>query len=1357
MKRLRRWLKRLWRLLWRGSGHTLFSVILLLFLTWLALVLAASSVAGSRWLLERLAGLQGLVRYEVAGGTLRDGIRLSHFRFQARKFHIEARSLTLSLSWASLLRGEVYIDSLDADGVRLVFTGPPNPNPVKLKHLRIPFRLVVAHGILRHPSVVKATGTLEADSLSLVHGTWYHEDVRVGLVELAHRRFRLEARGGIRLDGAYPLQATGLAEADFLKSHALRPVRIEAGGDLGALDLRLRHERPVPLLAVLRINTLIPQQDYRGLVRWGKMEVPWYADVLGLTTREGLLHLRGNRKGMTLLGEGTLSGRQIPAADYRWYAETDWKGIRLMPLEARRFLGGSVSLHGEVRWKDGIGWRLDATAAGADLSRQWPVPSWVLPPLNGALHSEGAIAARGSRVKVEAELAGAERWRIDMASASWPWRFHETAQANLTWDNLPRRVPGLGEARSAQGQLRYQGTPNDYRLEADLALDTARLPAGRWRLGALGGPQRLNAETLQYQGEGGALSGTGAVHWRNGLLWSTTLDLDRVNSRHWLPDWPTEVSGQVSATGEALAGGVQEVSIRQAALQGHLRDEPLQLDGDLMLRLEPGRDRPFFRSESLVADWGRNHLEAAGGLWGGHWDLTLNSRLEQPGLLAPDFDGRLEGVVQLQGEEALPGLTLNLLGEGLKGPGFGAGMLSLSGHLPSLAHQNGFLQLHAKEPWRDDRRVGDLTLVAEGSRDAHRLSWQVDASPLQAEGVIEGGVVATDTGDLDWQGRSTASTFSLENANWRQEGGDLPLAWQALPQQLTVGARCWTDGEARICATDESRFSPAEAHARLSLEGLEIARFSPFFPEGLAWQGSLQGEGSLDWRKGSLPELAVTLNTYQGAIGLAQEEDEPITLPYSRLGLKMVTEGERIRTRFETEAPHIGQGYVETWLDPSAKPYTINGALLLEKVNLAIFKPFFPGMRQLSGEMNLSGGLSGALTGPDFYGDFSLTGGSLTARDTPVDLQQIRMDVAIRGKEARIDGDFLSGNGKAGLNGRAEWQGEPSLKLKLAGNGLEIRQKPLVQAVINPDLNLSVSPYRVDIGGKVEVTSGLLRPQALSDKAVPLSPDVRIIRDEDGKARARLARSMRQWDINADIELLLRDKVLFEGFGLHSALAGQLRLQQQKQRGLQATGEIDLRAGGDKEPRYEAYGQKLTIREGRLLFAGPVTQPALNIEAVKSVADKVVGVRVEGRANAPTVQLIADTPMTQDEMLGYLLVGRPLYQEGRLSVGGNSGNDTALLTSAALSLGIRSGQGIASDIGNLVGISDVALDAEGSGDDTSFTVSGYLSPRLYLRYGVGVFTPVSKVTLRYKINQSLYMEAVSSIENALDLYYNLKY
>jgi len=40
---------------------------------------------------------------------------------------------------------------------------------------------------------------------------------------------------------------------------------------------------------------------------------------------------------------------------------------------------------------------------------------------------------------------------------------------------------------------------------------------------------------------------------------------------------------------------------------------------------------------------------------------------------------------------------------------------------------------------------------------------------------------------------------------------------------------------------------------------------------------------------------------------------------------------------------------------------------------------------------------------------------------------------------------------------------------------------------------------------------------------------------------------------------------------------------------------------------------------------------------------------------------------------------------------------------------------------------------------------------------VGIFTPVNTATIRYKISAKLYLEAVSSLENAIDLFYNLRF
>ncbi|MFW2068254.1 hypothetical protein ACG9ZB_17675, partial [Acinetobacter johnsonii] len=46
---------------------------------------------------------------------------------------------------------------------------------------------------------------------------------------------------------------------------------------------------------------------------------------------------------------------------------------------------------------------------------------------------------------------------------------------------------------------------------------------------------------------------------------------------------------------------------------------------------------------------------------------------------------------------------------------------------------------------------------------------------------------------------------------------------------------------------------------------------------------------------------------------------------------------------------------------------------------------------------------------------------------------------------------------------------------------------------------------------------------------------------------------------------------------------------------------------------------------------------------------------------------------------------------------------------------------------------------------------------LYIRYGVGVLTPVNKLTLRYQMNKRMYLESSQSLERAIDVFYNWKF
>lgn len=1344
-------LKKTSRFLWRSCCHLLVAVWLLLFLLWAILVSLAHSSSGSRWLLEKIAQQQKLIKYQVISGNLIDGIQLKNFRFTGKTFYLDAQELTLDILWTGLLNKELFVEKLHGNGVQLVLHGQPNPLRTQLKHFNIPLRIVLGDGLLLNAQINKRGVITPINRLALQQAQWQGEDLKFAELAVVHPQFATQLQGQLAFKADYPLQATGIINADFWQQQSLKPLKIKVIGDLGNLDINLV-AKPVALTA--NVDILEPSLDYVANLRWGYWQFPWLA-AQNIVSRYGMLSVRGNKKHLELSLNSDLQSQLLPRGEYRAFAETDWHSIKLLPLEARTDLGGKLAIHGEVSWpKDkGIIWQLNTNWSNVDLAKKWPVVNSYLPKLTGKLQTQGLASAQQSKVNIDAQWANGEQWQIKQQNSDWFWHWQQQQQLQASWKNLSRDLNNIGTISSQQGNLSYLGKPNAYQLQLSSQLSTPKTPMGDWQLQAKGHKQQVNVEHLAYQGQAGQLNAQGQLAWQQGLQLQGQFNLQDFRSDFWLPTWPTQLSGQ-SQLQLNINKNQKDIKLIQSQLTGLVKNRQFDFNSDLLtidLQTLLAKKIPNFNSQQTQMIWGNNQLSLEGGLQANQWQLTVDNQLNDLNELLPSLQGKINGIFVLQGDQQKPAIISNLSAEKLAYNNLAVDELSVSSTLPELGNVAGFLQIAAHNLSAANRVIPDLTLVAEGTRENHQITWQMLAEPVVAEGILQGAL----DNQGNWLGQNTNATVKIDDFLWQQVA-PFVSQWQMADKQLTLAAHCWQAEQAQLCNQDNLVLSPQQAFGKMALQGLEISRLQHLFPEGLAWQGDLQGQLDFSWQVQQKPQFNLQILTQKGALGLTQEDEEPLTLPYDMLKLTAKNEdNQQVGLRFEMQAPNMGQGYIDARVDPQSQPYSVNGAMVLEKVNLAMFKPFFPAIRYLGGEMNLAGGLNGAINKPDFYGEFSLTEGEVLAKNAPLDFSHTNIKASIRGKEATINGHLNSGQGVAQLKGDMSWQDNPQLNLNIDGKRLEFAQKPLFKAKVSPNLHLQIKPYAINLKGDALVEDAILNPQNLSDKAVPLSADVRVV-DLSAPDRIRVAKAMKQWDINADINLRMGDNVLFNGFGLQSKLTGELKLQEQKQRGLQAIGEIQL----DKEAKYEAYGQKLNIRRGQILFAGSIAQPALDIEAIKDVDSKIVGVRVDGRANAPTLTLFSDSPMNQDEMLGYLLLGRPLYQDGQLSVLGNNtntGNDNTLLTSAALSLGIKGGQGLASGIGTALGVKDVTLDAEGSGDDTRFTVSGYLTPSLYLRYGVGVFTPVNKVTLRYKLNKNLYLEAVSSLESALDLFYNFKF
>ena len=130
------------------------------------------------------------------------------------------------------------------------------------------------------------------------------------------------------------------------------------------------------------------------------------------------------------------------------------------------------------------------------------------------------------------------------------------------------------------------------------------------------------------------------------------------------------------------------------------------------------------------------------------------------------------------------------------------------------------------------------------------------------------------------------------------------------------------------------------------------------------------------------------------------------------------------------------------------------------------------------------------------------------------------------------------------------------------------------------------------------------------------------------------------------------------------------------------------------------------IQEGNIVFSGPLSSPYLSVNAIRnpeSIAGKdvTVGIRVSGLPSQPDFSIYSDPTMPQQEQWSYLLRGRPLDSDG----------DDSSMQSMLVDLGV-------SQIGGAVSFAEVKV--------------------------------------RYELLPRLYVQAVSGLAQAIDLFYQFR-
>nr|WP_269135021.1 translocation/assembly module TamB domain-containing protein [Pseudomonas sp. PGPR81] len=926
-----------------------------------------------------------------------------------------------------------------------------------------------------------------------------------------------------------------------------------------------------------------------------------------------------------------------------------------------------------------------------------------------ALLLKGKVDAKGANVQA-LDLSASDAQHVKL-QASADWQQGLVADAQLDWQDFPwlrlyplDAPPDVTLKRfNAQVQYRdgsYQGTFNG-------DLDG---PAGAFTLaspfeGDLG---QVRLPQLALTAGQGKAAGSVAVRFADTLAWDVDLQLSALDPAYWLAELPGTLAGPLRSKGEMK--GEQLTLDAQLDLKGRLRGQPA------MLKVQAEGAGQNWTLGALAVQLGDNRINGSGSLQqrlAGRVDLDL-PRLGQ---LWPGLRGQAKGRLDVSGTLSAPQGTLTLQGQQLAQEQNRIQRLDLNARLDNA--QRGVINLKANGLRLGDTALGTLQANGKGDIRQQALTLGLDGPQLKLDLGLDGQL-----NKGDWRGRLASGRVQAGGQDWQLQA---PARLQRLASgQLDFGAHCWRSGQASLCGEDQ-RLAP-EPRLRYHLKQFPLDSLAQWLPKDFAWQGLLNADVNLDI-PASGPKGVVRIDASGGTLRV-RDNGRWIDFPYQALRLDSTLAPRRIDTRLNFRGERLGELSLNARLDPLGKDKPLSGDFRLAGLDLSVARPFVPMVERLAGQLNGSGRLSGTLLAPKVNGNLMLRGGEVSGAELPVSLQDLSLQALIAGEQVQLNGGWRSGEaGRGRLSGDLTWGQALGMNLRLQGQQLPVTVEPYATLEVAPDLSLRLIDDKLAVTGKVLVPKGKITVRELPPSTVKVSDDTVIVGHQTEEGKTPMAMAM---DIDVEVG---QDKLSFSGFGLTANLLGHVHIGDN----MDTRGELSLADG-----RYRAYGQRLTIRRARLLFAGPIDQPYLDIEAIRQVDDVIAGIRLSGSAEQPTTKVFSEPAMSQEQALSYLVLGRPL---------GTSGEDNNMLAEAALGLGLAGSAGITGSLASSLGIDDFQLDTEGSGNSTSVVASGNLTEKLSLRYGVGVFEPANTIALRYKLSKKVYLEAASGLASSLDIFY----
>ncbi len=970
----------------------------------------------------------------------------------------------------------------------------------------------------------------------------------------------------------------------------------------------------------------------------------------------------------------------------------------------------------------------------AQLADNWPVDF----NLNGTLNVE---PLKGEKIKMT--LGGAMRQQLKLGvNLSGPLDAQLSGQTELATVGLPLQLKltspqlrwplsGAVQYQADNLDFSFSGKATDYVMSLRTALKGEAIPPADLALDGKGNVEQFSLDKLRLSALKGHADLSGLVDWSKAISWRSELSLSGINTAQQYPDWPATLDGKITTRG-SLYGGSWQMRVPELQLRGKVRQNAVSADGSLY-----GNSYNQWNIPGIKLVLGRNNINLKGELGDA---LNLDANIDAPHLdnALPGLGGVAKGTIKARGTLQAPQLLADVTATSLRWQELTIARVRLDGEVQSSDQVAGKLQLRVERLKQAALAINQLTLHADGNEQKHQLKLNVNGDPVSGQLALNG---SFDRQQQRWQGSLNNTFFDTPVGEWRLTRA-IAIDYQNARQTATIGAHCWRNPNAQLCVPQPIEAGP-DGHARVELSRFDLAMIKPFLPPETQLAGVFSGDADVSWHSdGSLPTGRVALKG--NGVKVTQDvQGNALPIAFDTLNLNAALRDGNAQLDWLLRIANNGQFDGKVQVSDAQNRRNLSGNININNLSLALFNPALMRGEQVAGMLNSNLRLGGNLQKPLVYGQLGLRNVDVEGSFMPVDLTSADLTMAFNGMSSTLDGLIQTARGQINLDGNADWSQLDNWRAHIAARGDRVRVTvpPMVRMDVSPDLTFDASPIAFTLDGKVDVPWARIIVQEVPESAAGVSSD-EVLLDENLKPIAPQTAAI---PINSNLVIHVGDDVRLSAFGLKAKLNGDLKLVQDK-RGLGLNGQINIPSG-----RFHAYGQDLLVRKGELQFAGPPDQPYINLEAIRNPEatedDVTAGLRVTGLADEPKAEIFSDPAMSQQEALSYLLRGQGLDADG----------DSNALTSALVGLGVAQSGQIVGKIGETFGVSNLALDTAGVGDSQQVQVSGYVLPGLQVKYGVGIFDSLATLTLRYRLMPKLYLEAVSGVDQALDLLYQFEF